>query len=435
MSPMLPRRVRARALAFAASLAVAACGSGTGPDRPAGSATPSPSGPTAPTGSGAPPSDVAASPSTPATPPPAPFDPAAIRLTLDPVATLPGRPLDIANAGDGGGRLFVAEQGGTIRIVRGGEVAAQPFLDLSSRTAAGGERGLLGLAFHPRFPDDPRLFVNYTDLAGDTVVASYAVSTPGADRVDPATETVLLRIDQPFGNHNGGGLAIGPDGYLYIAMGDGGSAGDPHDNGQRLDTLLGKILRIDVDDRPAGRAYGIPTDNPFVGRAGARPEAFLYGLRNPWRISFDRATGDLWIGDVGQGASEEIDVLRAGSPGGANYGWARMEGFHCYPSGDGCARPELTLPVAEYGHDLGCAVTGGAVYRGSAFPALAGGYVFSDACSGLLWVIDAARSDRQEPTIVGETGRSIAGFGEDEAGELYAADLGGTLLRVILAGD
>lgn len=431
MSPMSPRVPVVRTVALTAALAVAACGSGPDPDRPVGSSTPSPSGPTAPSESAVPPSDgPTASPSVP-TPP---FDPASIRLTLEPITTLPGRPLDIANAGDGSGRLFVVEQGGTIRIVRGGEVVGRPFLDVSSRTAAGGERGLLGLAFHPRFPDDPRLFVNYTDLAGDTVVASYAVGTPDADRVDPATETVLLRIDQPFGNHNGGGLAFGPDGYLAIAMGDGGSGGDPHDNGQRLDTLLGKILRIDVDDRPADRTYGIPADNPFVGRAGVRPEIFLYGLRNPWRISFDPATGDLWIGDVGQGAWEEIDVLRAGSPGGANYGWARMEGFHCYPSGNGCARPELTLPVAEYGHDLGCAVTGGAVYRGSALSALAGGYVFSDACSGLLWVIDASRSDRQEPTIVGETGRSIAGFGEDEAGELYAADLDGALLRVTLAG-
>ncbi|HEU0235769.1 MAG TPA: PQQ-dependent sugar dehydrogenase [Candidatus Limnocylindrales bacterium] len=434
---MFPRGPLVRAIALTAALAVAACGSGPGPDRPVGSVTPSASGPTAPTGSGAPPSGAPTSDAPPASPwaTAPPFDPASIRLTLEPIATLPGRPLDIANAGDGSGRLFVVEQGGTIRIVRDGEIVGQPFLDVSSRTAAGGERGLLGLAFHPRFPDDPRLFVNYTDLAGDTVVASYAVGTPDADRVDPATETVLLRIDQPFGNHNGGGLAFGPDGYLAVATGDGGSAGDPHDNGQRLDTLLGKILRIDVDDRPAGRAYGIPTDNPFVGRGGVHPEIFLYGLRNPWRISFDRATGDLWIGDVGQGAWEEIDVLRAGSPGGANYGWARMEGFHCYPSGEGCARPELTLPVAEYGHDLGCAVTGGAVYRGSAFPVLAGGYVFSDACSGLLWVIDASRSDRQDPTIVGETGRSIAGFGEDEAGELYAADLDGAVLRVVLAGN
>lgn len=407
---------------------VAACGSPTVSDRPAGS----PSGPVASTTPpGATPDGTTGATASPR-PASAPFDPAAIRLALEPVANLPDRPLGVANAGDGSGRLFVVEQGGTVRIVRDGAVAGQPFLDVSARTAPGGERGLLGLAFHPRFPDDRRLFVNYTDLAGDTVVASYAVASEDADRVDPATEIVLLRIDQPFGNHNGGGLAFGPDGYLHIAMGDGGSAGDPHDNGQRLDTLLGTILRIDVDARTTDRAYGIPSDNPFVGRAGARPEIFLYGLRNAWRISFDRVTGDLWIGDVGQGAWEEIDVLRAGTAGGANYGWARMEGFHCYPSGDGCERPELTLPVAEYGHDLGCSVTGGAVYRGSAFPALVGGYVFSDYCSGLLWVIDASRSDRQEPTVVGETGRSIAGFGEDEAGELYAADLGGALLRVIL---
>ena len=423
---MLPRRPPPCAAALIVSAIVAACG-------PTGSPT-LPSAPTDPPASAVPTSPPSEGPAASPTPSPVPFDPAAIRLALEPLATLPGRPLGIANAGDGSGRLFVVEQGGTIRVVLDGAVTGSPFLDITSRTAAGGERGLLGLAFHPRFPDDPRLFVNYTDLAGDTVVASYTVAAPGADRVDPATEVVLLRIDQPFANHNGGGVAFGPDGYLYLATGDGGSAGDPHGNGQRLDTLLGKILRIDVDERPVDRAYGIPPDNPFAGRGGARPEIFLYGLRNPWRISFDRATGDLWIGDVGQRAFEEIDVLRAGAAGGLNFGWALMEGFHCYPSGDGCERPELTLPVAEYGHDLGCSVTGGAVYRGAAFPALVGGYVFSDSCSGLLWVIDAAGSERREPTLVGETGRSIAGFGEDESGELYAADLGGTLLRVIVAG-
>ena len=427
---MLPRPLLLSAVALLASAIVAACGPTGDSGGPAGSPTDPPASlPTSPPSDG-----PGASPAEPPTASPAPFDPSAVWLALEPVATLPGRPLGVANADDGSGRLFVVEQGGTVRVVRDGIVAGAPFLDITSRTAAGGERGLLGLAFHPRFPDDPRLFVNYTDLAGDTVVASYAVAAPDAGRVDPATEVVLLRIDQPFANHNGGGVAFGPDGLFYVATGDGGSAGDPHGNGQRLDTLLGKILRIDVDERPVDRAYGIPSDNPFAGQGGARPEIFLHGLRNPWRISFDRATGDLWIGDVGQGRFEEIDVLRAGA-GGLNYGWARMEGFHCYPSGDGCERPEVTLPVAEYGHDLGCAVTGGAVYRGAAFPVLAGGYVFSDACSGLLWVIDAARSERQEPTVVGETGRSIAGFGEDEAGELYAADLGGALLRVVVAGS
>jgi glucose/arabinose dehydrogenase len=310
-----------------------------------------------------------------------------------------------------------------------------PFLDVSSLTAAGGERGLLGLAFHPRYPDDPRVFVDYTDLAGNTVVSSFTVDPADPDRVDPGSESVVLGIQQPYANHNGGALAFGPDGMLYVATGDGGSGGDPHDNGQRLDTLLGKILRIDVDRPDGGPGYRIPADNPFVGRGDVRPEIWLYGLRNPWRIAFDRSTGDLWIGDVGQGAYEEIDVARAGAAGGANYGWARMEGFHCYPSGEGCARPELTLPIAEYGHDRGCAVTGGAVYRGSAIPSLAGGYVFADYCSGFVWVIDAGASDRQEPQLAVESGRQIAGFGEDENGELFVADLSGALLRVVAGGS
>jgi glucose/arabinose dehydrogenase len=362
---------------------------------------------------------------------PAPLDPAAVSLALELVTAVPGRPLAVTNAGDGSGRLFVAEQGGGVWIVRDGRVSDRPFLDVGSRTEVGGERGLLGLAFHPRYPDDPRVFVNYTDPQGDTVVSSFRVSPGDPDRADDGGESIVLRIDQPYANHNGGAIAFGPDGMLYVATGDGGSAGDPHDNGQRLDTLLGKILRLDVDREEEGRAYGIPADNPFVGRANARAEIWLYGLRNPFRVSFDRSTGDLWMGDVGQGAWEEIDVARAGAGGGANYGWARMEGFHCYPSGDGCARPELTLPVAEYGHDFGCAVTGGGVYRGADVPALAGGYVFADYCSGFVWVLDAGSAEPQQPRLVHESGRRLAGFGEDEAGELYVADLDGALLRVV----
>jgi glucose/arabinose dehydrogenase len=425
-------RPRSVALLLAASLALlAACAPGGETTPPSPSATaPQPSSTIAPS----PPSSAgSATPSAAASLPP--FDPTSITLALEPVAELPGRPIGLANAGDASGRLFVVEQGGTIRILRGGAVVAEPFLDLSASISAGGERGLLGLAFHPDHPSDPRFFVNYTDRAGDTVVSSFAVRPDEPDRADPASEMVVLRIDQPYGNHNGGALAFDPDGYLLVATGDGGSAGDPHDNGQRLDTLLGKILRLDIDEATDGRKYGIPAENPFVGRGNARPEIWLYGLRNPWRIAIDRATGDLWMGDVGQGSYEEIDVHRAGSAGGANYGWARMEGFHCYPSGDGCERPELRLPVAEYGHDQGCSVTGGTVYRGAAFPALVGGYVFSDYCSGRLWVVDAARDERQEPRLVAESGRSIASFGEDEAGELYVADAGGAVLRVIVAAN
>ena len=247
-------------------------------------------------------------------------------------------PVDVANAGDGSGRLFVVEQGGKIRIVRDGALVERPFLDIGGRITSGGERGLLGLAFHPDYPTDPRFFVDYTDRDGNTVVSSFRVSATDPDVADPGSESILLHVDQPFANHNGGGLGFGPDGDLYIALGDGGSEGDPQGNGQRLDTLLAKILRIDVDGgAAAGAPYGIPADNPFVGTAGAKPEIWLYGLRNPWRFRFDRQTGDLWIGDVGQDAWEEIDVARAGV-GGLDFGWNRTEGFHCYDPPTGLRR-------------------------------------------------------------------------------------------------
>ena len=282
-------------------------------------------------------------------------------------------PLAVTNAGDGSGRIFVLEQRGQIRIVRDGQLLGDPFLDIGDRLTAGGERGLLGLAFHPDFPDDPRFFVNYTDLDGNTVVSSFTAEA-GADRADGGSEVVLLRIEQPYPNHNGGALVFGPDGYLYISTGDGGSGGDPHDNGQRMDTLLGKILRIDVDgsgDTP----YAIPPDNPFVDQPDALPEIWHLGLRNPWRMSFDRETGDLWIGDVGQGSWEEIDVARAGT-GGLNFGWNRVEGFECF-QGDTCDDPAFTPPVTAYSHEFGCSVIGGVVYRGTAQPLLAGRYVYS----------------------------------------------------------
>jgi glucose/arabinose dehydrogenase len=239
-------------------------------------------------------------------------------------------------------------------------------------------------------------------------------------------------MDDFAANHNGGALVFGPDGKLYIATGDGGGGGDPQGNGQKLDTLLGKILRIDVDATSDGRPYGIPEDNPFREQAGAQPEIWVTGLRNPWRISFDRATGDLWIGDVGQGSFEEIDVVRAGSGGGQNFGWNLTEGFHCYPSGESCAPDGLTPPVTEYDHGFGCSVTGGFVYRGTQ-SSLVGGYVFADYCSGNVWLIDARAGEVREPRLVAETGRSISSFGEDEAGELFATDLQGELVRVVAA--
>jgi glucose/arabinose dehydrogenase len=336
-------------------------------------------------------------------------------------------PLLVTHAGDGSGRLFVVEQVGRIRTVGEGETEPQPFLDIASLVTAGGEQGLLGLAFHPQFESNGRFFVNYTDRSGDTVVAEYR-APGGSDRAEPGSARVLLRIDQPFSNHNGGALVFGPDGFLYIATGDGGSGGDPMGNGQRLDTLLGKLLRIDVD---RGRPYGIPEDNPFLGRSGARPEIWAYGLRNPWRLSFDRETGDLWIGDVGQGALEEIDRARAGRPGGLNYGWNVMEGTDCFSPPEGCDGEGLVRPVAVYPTGLGCAVVGGHVYRGSQFPALRGGYFFADFCAGVIFALDPNDPGPQEPVIVLRSNHAISSFGEDEEGELYVTDLrSGEVLQV-----
>jgi glucose/arabinose dehydrogenase len=341
-------------------------------------------------------------------------------------------PLAIVNAGDGSGRLFVAQQGGQIRIVRNGTLVAQPFLDIADRITSGGEHGLLGVAFHPRFPADPRVFVDYTDTNRDTRVSSFAVDPTRPDRLDPSSERRLLFVRQPFANHNGGAVVFGPDGFLYVSLGDGGSEDDPQGNGQSRTTLLGKILRIDIDTTSGGRAYGIPADNPYAdGAAGHQPEIWLWGLRNPWRISFDRTTRDLWIGDVGQNAWEEIDVQRAGAPGGTTFGWNRMEGGHCLRPAEGCESPGLTLPVTEYGHADGCTVIGGNVDRGSAEPALVGVYLFADYCSGRVWAIDPSVDGARRPTVVAETNHAFSSFGEDESGELYAADISaGTLLRV-----
>lgn len=378
-----------------------------------------------------------ASPSAPSTPAPPSFTPGPVgeppRLVLEPVVGGLSSPLDIAWRPDDPGSLFVVEQGGRIRIVRDGALVEQPFLDISGMVTAGGEQGLLGLAFHPSAAD-PRFFVYYTALDGQQVVASYETVADDRDRADPDSAVVLLRMEDRFGNHNGGGLAFGPDGYLFISTGDGGGGGDPLDSGRSLQTLLAKVLRIDVNVAPENDPpYGIPAGNPFTDRG--RPEIWLTGLRNPWRIRFDRATGALWIGDVGQNEFEEIDVARAGV-GGLDFGWNVMEGSSCYREpGSDCQTDDLTLPVTEYGHDLGCSVTGGTVYRGAAQPALRGWYVFSDYCSGRFWVIDAAIDELREPTLATESQRSISAIAEDAAGELFATDLsGGDLLRVVVEG-
>jgi glucose/arabinose dehydrogenase len=427
--------VRHVALAVAALLVVVACGSTAVPSATAGPSATSSSPSPAVSASPGPTVEPTATPGASALPPPSgSFDPAALSIRLEPVVSNLNSPLGIVSARDGSGRLFVVEQPGRIRIVRDGAVIDQPFLNIIPRVSSGGERGLLGLAFAPGYPADPRFFVDYTDTSGNTVVSSFTVPAATPDRADDSSERVLLHVDQPFPNHNGGQLAFGPDGDLYVALGDGGSGGDPFGNGQSTKTLLAKILRI----RPgaadgSGPAYTIPPDNPFVGDASAKPEILAYGLRNPWRFSFDRATGDLWIGDVGQGAWEEVDVLRATDPikPAPNYGWNVMEGRHCYASPT-CSGRGLVLPVAEYDHGQGCAIVGGYVGRDPAEPALYGGYLFGDDCSGNIWALDAARPERQAPVRLLDSGHMISSFGEDEAGALYLTDLAsGTLFRIV----
>lgn len=412
------------------AVGLAACGAGDGTPSPAAE-TPAPTPAATASPSAAPPTPAATTtPSAPAGRP----DLAAVRIALEPVVEGLDSPLGVAHAGDGSGRLFVVEQGGRIRIVADGALLPTPFLDIADRVEAGGERGLLGLAFHPDFAQDPRFFVDYTDTEGDTVVAEYGVTSPDVDVADPASERILLRIDQPYANHNGGAVAFGPDGHLYVAMGDGGSAGDPEDRAERLDSPLGKILRIDVDGADGDRPYRVPADNPFTDEPDAVPEIAHLGLRNPWRMAFDRATGDLWIGDVGQGEREEVDVARAGELG-LDFAWDRLEGTLCYEPAEGCDPAGAVEPVAEYGHDQGCAVVGGPVYRGAAMASLVGGVLFADYCSGLLWAIDAAGPTGQEPVLLAETGRTVSALGEDEAGEAYLTDLSdGVLLRLVPAG-
>jgi uncharacterized protein (TIGR03437 family) len=335
-------------------------------------------------------------------------------------------PIAITHAGDGSGRLFVTEQRGRIRILQGSQLLAAPFLDIRPRVSCCGEQGLLSAAFHPNFETNGFFYVNYTNTAGDTVVSRFSVSA-NLDSADPASEVILLTVGQPFSNHNGGQLQFGPDGYLYIAMGDGGSGGDPGNRAQSLGTLLGKILRIDVN---FGNPYSIPAGNPFVNTAGARPEIWAYGLRNPWRFSFDRQTGDMFIGDVGQNAVEEIDFQPASSDGGENYGWRRLEGHQCFNPPAGCHDPSFTPPILQYTHASGnCSVTGGYGYRGAQFPQLWGIYFYGDYCSGLLYAAndDSGAWRAENPR---STGFSISTFGEDEAGELYVADYGGVIYHI-----
>lgn len=318
--------------------------------------------------------------------------------------------------------LYVVEKAGRIVAIREGTVDSRPVLDISDEVSQGGEQGLLGLAFSP---DGSRLYTNHTDLDGDTRVTEWAM---GERRVDSTSRRLVLTVDQPFSNHNGGNLAFGPDGFLYIGLGDGGSGGDPMGNAQSLQTLLGKMLRIDPLNPAGGRAYGIPDTNPYVARPGTRPEIWAYGLRNPWRYSFDRATGDLWIGDVGQSTREEIDRQPAGT-GGLNYGWNRLEGTIAF---EGEAPRFATPPVYDYGRDLGGTVIGGFVYRGDEIPSLRGEYVFGDLFNPDL---RALRTDGDEVDVepLGPVVENLVSFGEDDAGELYALSISGPIFRLVAA--
>lgn len=324
-------------------------------------------------------------------------------------------------------RLYIIEKPGRIRIVDDGALLSTPFLDIESSTADRGEQGLLGLAFDPGYATNGHFFVFHTDLGGDTRVLRFRADDP--DEADPTSQAIVLDVEQPFSNHNGGHIAFGPDGYLYVALGDGGSGGDPLGHGQNVSTLLGAILRIDVSTLP----YTIPSDNPFAASLSAAPEIWAWGLRNPWRFSFDRETGGLWIGDVGQGEIEEISYAPPTSAGGENFGWARLEGSRCFPA-DPCDASGTVLPTLEYGHAQGCSVTGGYVYRGRAIPNFQGRYFFADFCDG--WIRSFHVSDMDDPTAFDHTVDfgtvpSIASFGEDAAGELYVVSTSGTVYRVI----
>ena len=344
-------------------------------------------------------------------------------------------PVDIQSIRGDRTRIFIVEQTGKIRIFKGGGLVATPFLDLGGGISKGGERGLLGLAFHPQYAQNGRFFVNYTNLAGDTRISEFHAS-PTSDLADPGSERLLIAQNQPFANHNGGGLAFGTDGMLYIGLGDGGSAGDPMNNGQSLTTRLGKILRIDVNN---GSPYAIPPDNPFVAFPGVGREIWAYGLRNPWRFGFDSATGDLYIGDVGQDRREEIDIGLAARRGGENYGWRVTEGSLCYNPSFNCSTGGITMPVAEYGHDAGCSVTGGVVYQGCRMPGYHGTYFFGDFCSAFV------QSFRFQNGVAGDLHDwtsafskaidAIAAFGVDADGEVYIVDHNGELYKIVPVGQ
>ena len=348
-------------------------------------------------------------------------------LALTPVVSGLTNPLGMESAHDGTGRFFIVQQGGTIRILQNGTLNATPFLDITSLVESGGEKGLLGLAFHLSFPTNRKFYVNYTRRLAtqlQTVIAEYQASAANPNQADTSTARILLIINQPFDNHNGGQLAFGPDGFLYIGVGDGGSGGDPNNNGQTKTVLLGKILRIDVNSTSPGKQYAIPAGNPFASGVGGAPEILAWGFRNPWRFSFDSSR--LFVADVGQDAFEEIDIVEVGK----NYGWRTMEGTHCFNPASNCDQTGLTPPIFDYPHSDGESVTGGFVYRGSAVPSLVGRYVFADFISGRIWFLTESGSTWTR-TLAIASGRGVSSFGRDDSGEIYVVDYSGNILRLV----
>lgn len=344
------------------------------------------------------------------------------------------RPVDLQHAGDS--RLFVVEQRGIISVFPNdaGVTEKRIFLDIEEQVEDNGnEEGLLGLAFHPDYESNGFFYINYTASNPDrTVISRFTVSDTDPDKAVKDSELVILEFSQPYSNHNGGQVSFGPDGYLYIAVGDGGSGGDPQDHGQNLKTLLGTILRIDVDKNEGGKNYGIPSDNPFANNdEGYKEEIYAYGLRNPWRFSFDPETGWLWTGDVGQNKYEEIDIIESGG----NYGWNIMEGFHCFEPSSDCDTSGLILPIVEYGRDEGVSVTGGFVYRGPAINQLKGKYIYADYATGKIWALDFSEINDPANTELMEVSFQISSFGEDQDQELYLCGFDGKIYKFGFAND
>jgi glucose/arabinose dehydrogenase len=342
------------------------------------------------------------------------------------------RPVDLQHSNDNSNRLFVVEQAGIISVLKNESAVSskKTFLDIRNKVEdSGNEEGLLGLVFHPQYKTNGYFYVNYTAKSPDrTVISRFNVSATNPDVADPASEVVLLTFSQPYSNHNGGQVSFGPDGYLYIGVGDGGSGGDPQGHGQNLKTLLGTILRIDVNRQEGGKKYAIPTDNPFAGnKSGYKEEIYAYGLRNPWRLSFDPTTKKLWTGDVGQNAYEEINIIEKGG----NYGWNVMEGKHCFEPRRNCNQQGLKLPVWEYPRSEGVSITGGFVYRGPSLPDLKGKYLYADYGSGTIWALDAINIAHPVNTPVTESNLNISSFGVDAQNEIYMCAFDGKIYKIV----